>query len=220
MYYYVYNLQGDVTHIIDATGAIKGIYQYDAWGKIVNLSSLTAIAQVNPFRYRGYYYDTESGLYYLNSRYYNAEWGRFINADGYVSTGQGLMGYNMFAYCGNNPANNVDPNGTCFYNANGVWCHDNWEYLGGYVRQPDPNTYNKTGINNKQKNTTITSRAGDHSPALLFFIRYLCLCLQGKPLQQGLRLLRSLQEVRRLKPVMRSCYHLLILYRVLMIFRQ
>ena len=117
MYYYVYNLQGDVTHIIDSTGAIKGTYQYDAWGKILNLSSLTAIAQANPFRYRGYYYDTESGLYYLNSRYYNAEWGRFINADGYIYTGQGITGYNMFAYCGNNPVNCYDPNGEAFLTA-------------------------------------------------------------------------------------------------------
>ena len=112
MYYYVYNLQGDVTHIIDATGAIKGTYQYDAWGKIVNLSSLTAIAQVNPFRYRGYYYDTESGLYYLNSRYYNAEWGRFINADSAISgVGGSIQGYNLFAYCMNNPVNLSDESG-------------------------------------------------------------------------------------------------------------
>ena len=111
MYYYVYNLQGDVTHIIDASKNIVGTYQYDAWGKILNLSSLTAIAQANPFRYRGYYYDNESGLYYLNSRYYNAEWGRFINADGYVSTGQGITGYNMFTYCGNNPVMYLDPGG-------------------------------------------------------------------------------------------------------------
>ena len=138
MYYYVYNLQGDVTHILNASGGIVDTYEYDEWGKILNLGSLTAIAQANPFRYRGYYYDTESGLYYLNSRYYNAEWGRFINADGYVSTGQGITGYNMFTYCNNNPINNVDPNGTCYYNANGVWCHDNWEYLGGYVRQEAP----------------------------------------------------------------------------------
>ncbi len=111
MYYYVYNLQGDVTHIIDANKNIVGTYQYDAWGKILNLGSLTAIAQANPFRYRGYYYDNESGLYYLNSRYYNAEWGRFINADGYVSTGQGITGYNMFAYCENNPVMNADYTG-------------------------------------------------------------------------------------------------------------
>lgn len=57
----------------------------------------------------------------------------------------------MFTYCGNNPINNVDPNGTCYYNANGVWYHDNWENLGGYIKQPDPNTYNKTGINNIER---------------------------------------------------------------------
>ena len=112
MYYYVYNLQGDVTHIIDSTGAIKGTYQYDAWGKILNLGSLSAIAQANPFRYRGYYYDNESGLYYLNSRYYNAEWGRFINADSAIaSVGGDIRGYNLFAYCMNNPVNLTDEAG-------------------------------------------------------------------------------------------------------------
>ena len=122
MYYYVYNLQGDVTHIVDKNKNIVGTYQYDAWGKILNLNSLTSIAQANPFRYRGYYYDTESGLYYLNSRYYNAEWGRFINADGYVSTGQGITGYNMFAYCGNNPVNRVDPTGRFWKEVGSFFC--------------------------------------------------------------------------------------------------
>ena len=112
MYYYVYNLQGDVTHIIDANKNIVGTYQYDAWGKILNLSSLTAIAQANPFRYRGYYYDNESGLYYLNSRYYNAEWGRFINVDSAISgVGGDIRGYNLFAYCMNNPVNFSDESG-------------------------------------------------------------------------------------------------------------
>ncbi len=69
---------------------------------------------LNPFRYRGYYYDIETGLYYLQSRYYNPEWGRFLNADGYVSTGTGVLGYNMFAYCNNNPVMKVDPNGEFF----------------------------------------------------------------------------------------------------------
>ena len=62
-------------------------------------------------RYRGYYYDTDTGLYYLQSRYYNPKWGRFLNADGYVSTGTGLLGYNMYAYCDNNPVMGYDPTG-------------------------------------------------------------------------------------------------------------
>jgi len=66
----------------------------------------------NPYRYRGYRYDTETGLYYLQSRYYDPGAKRFVNADGYVSTGQGVLGNNMFAYCGNNPVNCIDPIGT------------------------------------------------------------------------------------------------------------
>ena len=69
------------------------------------------IANVNPIRYRGYYYDTESGLYYVGSRYYDPQVCRWINADGYVSTGQGIFGNNMFTYCGNNPVNRKDPTG-------------------------------------------------------------------------------------------------------------
>ena len=112
MYYYVYNLQGDVTHIIDASKNIVDTYQYDAWGKILNLGALSEVGNANPFRYRGYYYDNESGLYYLNSRYYNAEWGRFINADGVVSgVGGPIQGYNLFAYCMNNPVNLSDEAG-------------------------------------------------------------------------------------------------------------
>ena len=77
----------------------------------------------------------------MSSRYYDPEVGRFANADGYISTGRGIRGYNMYVYCGEDPVNNIDLFGTCYYNANGVWCHDNWEYLGGYVRKPDPGTY-------------------------------------------------------------------------------
>ena len=65
----------------------------------------------NPFRYRSYYYDSDTGWYYLNSRYYDPETGRFLNADGYASTGQGIIGCNMFVYCNNNPVNRVDPDG-------------------------------------------------------------------------------------------------------------
>ena len=69
-------------------------------------------AIVNPFRYRGYIYDTETGFYYSQSRYYDPEIGRFINADGYVTTDQGFAGCNMFLYCGNNPVNYQDVDGS------------------------------------------------------------------------------------------------------------
>ena len=71
----------------------------------------TAANEVNPFRYRGYYYDSEIGLYYLQSRYYNPEWGRFLNADVYVNANGDLIGYNMYAYCSNNPVMGYDPTG-------------------------------------------------------------------------------------------------------------
>ena len=71
------------------------------------------LGQYNPLRYRGYVYDTETGFYYLQSRYYDPELSRFINADAFVSTGQGLLGNNMFAYCNNNPGNYSDPSGMC-----------------------------------------------------------------------------------------------------------
>ena len=71
----------------------------------------SSIGQINPIRYRSYYYDNETGFYYLNSRYYDPEVGRFISADGYVSTGQGIFSNNMFAYCGNNPINRFDSTG-------------------------------------------------------------------------------------------------------------
>ena len=88
-------------------------YTYDSWGKLLSVTGSLAetVGKANPFRYRGYYYDTETELYYLNSRYYDPETGRFINADGYVSTEQGVLGNNMFAYCGNNPVVRVDSTG-------------------------------------------------------------------------------------------------------------
>jgi len=69
------------------------------------------LGDLNPLRYRGYVYDQETGLYYLQSRYYNPEWGRFINADSQINVKSGALGINLFSYCGNNPVNAVDPNG-------------------------------------------------------------------------------------------------------------
>lgn len=77
------------------------------------------MGNLNPFRYRGYYFDTETGLYYLQSRYYDPETCRFVNADGYISTGQGFTGNNMFAYCLNSPVQLIDKTGTLVALANG-----------------------------------------------------------------------------------------------------
>ena len=103
------NAQGDVICLLDSTGATVASYEYDPFGNI--LSATGTMAEANPLRYRSYYYDRETGFYYLNSRYYDPKTGRFINADSYVSTDQGIVGYNMFAYCGNNPVNASDPEG-------------------------------------------------------------------------------------------------------------
>lgn len=110
VYFYVLNAQGDVLGIVDSNGANVAIYAYDAWGNVLSSSSST-LAQLNPLRYRGYVYDQETGLYYLQSRYYNPEWGRFISPDNYPTTGQGVTGNNMFVYCGNNPVMRADSQG-------------------------------------------------------------------------------------------------------------
>ena len=114
-YWFEKNLQGDIVAVYDGEGTKLISYTYDAWGNFVttyhNGCTSSHHASLNPFRYRGYYYDTELGMYYLQSRYYDPVVGRFLNADVYISTGQGLLGYNMFAYCNNNPVLLYDPNG-------------------------------------------------------------------------------------------------------------
>ena len=109
-YYYILNLQGDVVQIIDKTGVMQAEYVYSPWGEIISAEG--DLAEVNPLRYRGYYYDSETGFYYLQSRYYDPENHRFINADSYSSTDSGdAIACNMFAYCRNNPAIAADENG-------------------------------------------------------------------------------------------------------------
>ncbi len=100
--------------IVNSSGSPVVNYTYNAWGKLCRTtgSMASTLGTYNPLRYRGYVYDTDTGLYYLQSRYYNPEMGRFINADSYASTGQGIIGNNMFAYCNNNPVNMADKTGT------------------------------------------------------------------------------------------------------------
>ena len=126
-YYYVLNLQGDVVKLIHYIPGFEyesvATYEYDAWGNI--LSSSGRLAEINPLRYRGYYYDSETGFYYLQSRYYDPQNRRFINADSYASTGQGFVGTNMFAYCNNSPILFVDHDGNDA-EAVGWWASTMW----------------------------------------------------------------------------------------------
>jgi len=119
LYYYVLNAQGDVSAILDSSGKLAASYDYDAWGNCTVydssakvLTDPTSIANLNPLRYRGYYYDAETGFYYLQSRYYDPAICRFINADTFATTdANGLLSANMFAYCENNPVGNSDSEG-------------------------------------------------------------------------------------------------------------
>ena len=121
-YFYVRNMQGDVIRILNLFGSVLAQYEYDAWGKVLSvtdsdgdaITGATHIGNINPIRYRGYYYDTETGFYYLQSRYYDPEIGRFINADepemAKFSTKE-LLAKDLFAYCNNNPIHYSDPDG-------------------------------------------------------------------------------------------------------------
>ena len=127
IYTYIHNLQGDVVGLLDNSGDLVVEYKYDAWGKpIAATGSLAAtLGKRNPFRYRGYVYDEETGLYYLRSRYYNPVVGRFVNEDGAVIPG--LLCTNLFAYCSNNPLSRVDTSGygwNEFWQSVGNWFSD------------------------------------------------------------------------------------------------
>jgi RHS repeat-associated protein len=119
IYYYEKNIQNDITGIMDDSFNLLATYEYDSWGNILSIKDTNGntitdssnIALVNPFRYRSYYYDSEIGMYYLNSRYYNSEWGRFINADGTIGANGKLLGNNLYAYVNNNPIMFSDPSG-------------------------------------------------------------------------------------------------------------
>ena len=130
-YFYVKNLQGDILKVISATGTEAAAYSYDAWGKL--LTSAGDLAEVNPLRYRGYFYDTETGLYYLKSRYYDPEVSRFINPDAFVSSGTSVASYNMMVYCDNNPINRIDPAGM-FWREIGDFFSKTWNGLKTWAR--------------------------------------------------------------------------------------
>ncbi len=112
-YWYIRNAQGDIIGLHDKDGVQVVSYVYDSWGKLVSINGTMkdSVGVKNPYRYRGYRYDTETELYYLQSRYYNSEWGRFINADGIVGVPGEVLTTNMFTYSLNNPVNMYDSDG-------------------------------------------------------------------------------------------------------------
>ena len=126
-YLYEKNLQGDIVAIYNASGAKLANYTYDAWGRILSITdgnnqdvtdNASHIGNINPMRYRGYYYDSDLDLYYLATRYYDPITCRFITADDpavLTATPMGLTDKNLFAYCDNNPITRVD-NGGQFWN--------------------------------------------------------------------------------------------------------
>ena len=112
-YYYLRDGQGNIIKLIDGNGATVVSYSYDPWGACTTSGTMAStLGTLNPFRYHGYVYDEETGWYYLSSRYYNPEVGRYLSADTLSLTGQGVLGYNMYAYCLNNPTTNYDPSGS------------------------------------------------------------------------------------------------------------
>lgn len=126
VYYYFYNAQGDVVGLFDNNLNVVVEYTYDSWGNVLSITGSLAstLGQDNPFRYRGYYFDSDTGLYYLNSRYYDANTGRFINADEYdlvlMSPESANDDKNLFAYCDNNPVSRADSSGEIWHIAAGA----------------------------------------------------------------------------------------------------
>ncbi|MBO5065079.1 MAG: RHS repeat-associated core domain-containing protein, partial [Clostridia bacterium] len=120
-YYVTTNIQGDVTALYNSTGALVARYEYDAWGNVLSVTDANGnaitqwyhIANANPIRYRGYYYDSDLGLYYLQSRYYDSETGRFLNSDSQLN--DDILGSNSFCYCSNNPISRTDPKGKAYW---------------------------------------------------------------------------------------------------------
>ena len=116
-YFYVLNQQGDVIRIVAGDGSIRAEYRYNAWGEVEETENSAWLGKINPLRCRGYYYDAETGLYYLNSRYYDPSIGRFINSDTtdvLMSSLESLADKNFFSYCDNNPVVRRDAQGNAW----------------------------------------------------------------------------------------------------------
>ena len=130
MFYYVKNLQGDIVKILDEECVSYASYVYDSWGNILEEKGEPILRRLNPLRYRGYVYDEDTTMYYLQSRYYDPTTGRFINADNTIFIGSSgtAIGDNIFTYCENDPVNRSDAEGTCYFDIKDNIKHFNSEY--------------------------------------------------------------------------------------------
>lgn len=159
-YYYLKNLQGDIVGIIDAENNLIASYTYDSWGNIISIKDSNGlditeenhIALKNPFRYHSYYYDSDTKLYYLNSRYYNPKWGRFINADENIDTSLDMFSDNTYLYAENNPINRIEIEGM-------IWFHVAGAAIGagvGFLANSANNIINKRPWNENWVSATVS----------------------------------------------------------------
>ena len=166
IYYYIKNILSDIIGILDSNYNIVAKYQYDSFGNIVSITDnndniitdIAHIAHINPYRYRGYYYDKETNLYYLNSRYYNPVWGRFLNADGIICANGDIFGYNLYVYCNNNPIVNKDENGALFISLKAIAAAAFVGALAGVVKQAASDLIN-SGLSNELKFSSLGTYA-------------------------------------------------------------
>ncbi len=130
-YFYITDLLGNVIEMVDTNGNTVVEYKYDAWGNIIYQTPNSSIGDINPFRYRSYYLDTETGYYYLQSRYYNPEIGRFINGDGLLGEEGNVLSHNVYAYCANNPVMYSDISGYApeWLESIGEWFNNHWKEI-------------------------------------------------------------------------------------------
>jgi RHS repeat-associated protein len=130
-YFYINNIQGDITGIVDVDGNVIVKYDYDSYGNIISCdpdSGFEYVIEANAYTYRGYRYDSEIRMYYLNSRYYNPDTGRFISSDAILGAEGEILSTNMYTYCQNDPVNNIDPTG--YVKAVNYSGWDAWKQIG------------------------------------------------------------------------------------------
>lgn len=170
LYYYMKNAQNDIIAITDSSGDIVAKYLYDGYGNILSIQDSNGndisaysnnIANINPFRYRSYYYDKETNLYYLNNRYYSPSFCRFINADSILNSDESINGSNLFIYCINNPINYTDYSGNNIFSKAASKIKNVCNYVSKKIGQLVSKITNSTKSNTKIKSSESSSSSSN-----------------------------------------------------------